>query len=174
MTPRSSIAGTPKVDPVASDVVQPLDLEHEVRHVLEEARMIVPGVQALFGFQLMSVFSTVFLNELGRRDHIVHLAAIGWTTTAMGLVMAPAAFHRQAERGMISKRLVRVGSRFLQGALLALSIGIALDCNLIAVLVFGSEVAGVCTGAAVALFLVSVWFVYPRVVRRRPVEEGRS
>jgi hypothetical protein len=155
------------VNPVQPDDIRPLDLEHEVRHVLEEARMIVPGVQALFGFQLVSVFSTVFLDRLGRGDHIVHFAAICWTATAVGLVMAPAAFHRQAERGMISERLVRVGSRFLQGALLALSIGIGLDTHLIAVLAFGSELVGVCTGMAIALFLVSVWFVYPHAVRRR-------
>jgi hypothetical protein len=76
-------------------------------------------------------------------DRIVHLAAICWTATAMGLVMAPAALHRQAERGMTSKRLV-----------------------------LRSELAGLCTGTAVALFLVSVWFVYPRAVRLSPVEGG--
>jgi hypothetical protein len=161
------VARSCHVDPVPPDDVRPLDLEHEVRHVLEEARMIVPGVQALFGFQLVSVFNTVFLSKLGRVDHIVHFAAICWTAIAMGLVMAPAAFHRQAERGMVSKRLVRVGSRLLQGALWALTIGIGLDTHLIAALVFGSELAGVCAGTAIALFLVSVWFVYPHAVRRR-------
>lgn len=128
--------------------------------------MIVPGVQALLGFQLISVFNTVFLNQLGRGDHIVHFGAICATATAMGLVIAPAAFHRQAESGMISTRLVRIGSRFLEGALLALSIGVGLDAHLIGVLVFGSELAGACAGSAIAIFLVSVWFVYPRAVRR--------
>jgi hypothetical protein len=155
-----------------ADVVRPLDLEHEVRHVLEEARMIVPGVQALLGFQLVSVYSPVFSSELGRGDQIVHLAAICWTATAMGLVIAPAAFHRQAERGLLSKRLVRIGSRCLQGALLALIFGVGLDIHLIGVLIFDSELAGVCIGAAVALFLVSLWFAYPHAVRRSPLEEA--
>jgi hypothetical protein len=131
--------------------------------------MIVPGVQALLGFQLISVFNTVFLNELGQADHIVHFGAICATATAMGLVIAPAAFDRQAERGMISTRLVRIGSRFLEGALFALSIGVGLDIHLIGVLIFGSELAGACAGSAIALFLVSVWFVYPRVMRRNRV-----
>lgn len=39
---------------------EPPDCEHEslkkaVTHTLEEARMILPGVQALFGFQLIAI-----------------------------------------------------------------------------------------------------------------------
>jgi hypothetical protein len=167
------VATTSLVDLVPPDVDRPLDLQHEVRLVLEEARMIVPGVQALFGFQLIASFSTVFFAELSWGDHIVHMASICWTAAAMGLVMAPAAFHRQAERGMISKRLVRVGTRFLQGALLALSVGIGLDTYLVAFLVFENRIGAVFVGAIIAIGLVSLWFVYPRAVRRPPARSSR-
>jgi hypothetical protein len=32
-------------------------LEHEARQAVEEARMVLPGIQALFGFQLIAVFN---------------------------------------------------------------------------------------------------------------------
>ena len=34
---------------------QKLELKDMLRNVLEEARMVLPGIQALFGFQLISV-----------------------------------------------------------------------------------------------------------------------
>ncbi len=37
--------------------VQRLSLEEEARHILEEARMVIPGIHALFGFQLVAVFN---------------------------------------------------------------------------------------------------------------------
>jgi len=115
-------------------------------------------------------------SEHGHAEHVVHLASIFCTATAMGLVMAPAAFHRQAERGLISTRLVRVGSRYLQGALIALSLAVGLDASLIALMIFGSPAGGVLVGASIALILGSLWFGYPRLARRRRAapDDGRT
>jgi hypothetical protein len=35
-------------------------LEEKTRTTIEEARMVLPGVQALFGFQLIAVFNNSF------------------------------------------------------------------------------------------------------------------
>src|SRR4029077_15687373 len=40
-------------------------LETEVEQALEEARMVLPGIQALFGFQLIAVFNQRFDQALG-------------------------------------------------------------------------------------------------------------
>jgi len=37
-----------------------LPLSQAVSHLLEECRMVLPGLQALFGFQLVAVFNTAF------------------------------------------------------------------------------------------------------------------
>jgi hypothetical protein len=39
-------------------------LEEEVDHVVEEARMVLPGIQALLGFQLVAVFNQRFAERL--------------------------------------------------------------------------------------------------------------
>ena len=36
------------------------DLAERITHVLEELRVVLPGTQALLGFQLVAVFSTGF------------------------------------------------------------------------------------------------------------------
>jgi len=40
--------------------VRPASLEEETRTVIEEARMVLPGIQAFFGFQLIAVFNNRF------------------------------------------------------------------------------------------------------------------
>ena len=48
-------------------------LGEEAKHVLEEARMVLPGIQALFGFQLVAVFNQRFSTDLTNSEQIVHL-----------------------------------------------------------------------------------------------------
>src|SRR5207247_10485123 len=76
---------------------QELSLNDAATHVLEECRTVVPGMQALFGFQLIAVFSTVFEQQLSSVERLVHLAAIVLVTIDIVLVMPPAALHRQTE-----------------------------------------------------------------------------
>ena len=42
------------------------NLEQQLRALLEEARVVIPGVQTLLGFQLIAVFSQLFPNSLSK------------------------------------------------------------------------------------------------------------
>ena len=57
--------------------------------------MVLPGVQALFGFQLIAVFSDGFTARLTRSEQGLHLLALTLVAVAGALVMTPAAYHRQ-------------------------------------------------------------------------------
>src|SRR5881394_1442424 len=103
-----------------------LSLNDVASHVLEECRTVVPGMQALFGFQLIAVFSTVFSDKLSSTERIVHLVAIVLVTVAIVLVMAPAAVHRQMEPREISRRFIVISSRLLMASMAPLAIGICL------------------------------------------------
>ena len=92
---------------------QELSLNEAATHVLEECRTVVPGMQALFGFQLIAVFSATFEQQLSSAERVVHLAAIGLVTIAIVLVMAPAALHRQTEPMAISQRLTPTRGRIV-------------------------------------------------------------
>lgn len=64
---------------------QSIDLAEAVTHLLEECRMVLPGIQALFGFQLIAVFNSRFAEDLTRTEQIFHLAAITSVAIAVAL-----------------------------------------------------------------------------------------
>ena len=150
-----------------SDQREELSLNDAATHVLEECRTVVPGMQALFGFQLIAVFSTVFGDQLSRAERIAHLVAIVLVTVAIVLVMAPAALHRQTEPRAVSSRFIVISSRLLMTSMVALAIGICLDVYLVARIIVGSGgIAGAVAAPLLGVFIV-LWFVLPRIVRGR-------
>ena len=82
--------------------VRPASLEEEIRTVIEEVRMVLPGIQAFFGFQLIAVFNNRF-QELTHTEQVLHLIALLLLAVSIALIMTPAAYHRIAERGMVSR-----------------------------------------------------------------------
>jgi hypothetical protein len=143
------------------------DPEHEslkdsLQQTLEEARMVLPGVQALFGFQLIAVFNEGFARDLSEAEQLLHLVAIVLVTIAIALVMTPAAYHRQVEPRGASASFVRLASRLISGAMMPLAFGLALDLHLVGRLISGSPtVAATIAGLALAVFL-ALWFGFPQ------------
>jgi hypothetical protein len=139
-------------------------LEEEATHATDEARMILPGVQAIMGFQLIAVFNDRFAT-LDEGEQVLHLVAFLLITLAMGLIMAPAAYHRLAERGRVTRRFVDLASTLLCLALVPLMIGVSIDTYLIAYLVAGTRALAVACAASVLLILAALWFGLPRLGR---------
>ncbi len=142
-------------------------LEREANRVIEEARMVLPGIQALFGFQLVAVFNNRFETALSPSEQTLHLAALVLVTLAIVLIMAPAAYHRQAEPGRVSRYFVDLASNLLTWALAPLLLGIVLDVYLVSHIILKNTGASITIAAALFLILVSVWFIFPRIKARR-------
>lgn len=146
---------------------QELSLNDATSHVLEECRTVVPGMQALFGFQLIAVFSNAFREQLSAIERVVHLAAILLVTIAIVLVMAPAALHRQTEPMSVSRRLITISSRLLMASMVPLAAGICLDIYIVARVILGTSVgAAIIAVLSLAVFVV-FWLVLPRLSRRQ-------
>jgi hypothetical protein len=56
-----------------------------VSHLLEECRMVLPGIQALFGFQLVAVFNQSFWEKVAHQEQILHFLAIGLVALSVRL-----------------------------------------------------------------------------------------
>ena len=80
-----------------NEKIEKIPLSQAVTHLLEECRMVLPGIQALFGFQLIVVFNPVFYERLSLTERDFHLTAIGLIVISIAMVMAPAAYHRQRD-----------------------------------------------------------------------------
>jgi len=91
-------------------------LNEPATHVPEQCRTVVPGMQALFGFQLIAFFSPTFKDQLSPAERMLHLAAILLVTIAIALVMAPAALHRQSEPMSVSRQFITTSSRLIMAS----------------------------------------------------------
>jgi Family of unknown function (DUF6328) len=149
--------------PMNNDEVKSEPLEREADHVIEEARMVLPGIQALFGFQLIAVFNNRFETALLPQEQSLHLASLVLITLAIGLIMAPAAYHRQAERGRLSRYFTNLASNLLTWAMAPLLLGIVLDVYLVSQIILKNRAASIAVAAALFAILVTVWFVFPRI-----------
>ena len=156
-------ASRPPVAPTGLDEREEQALGDSVRHMLEAARMIRPGSQSLFGYQLIVVFNQRFQESLSGSEQRLHLAAMALVAVATGLVMAPAAYHRRAEPDSVSRRFVRLSTRLLSWSTYPLMVGICVDFYLVATLIVANDRLGL--GLAAALFLVPalLWVALPRV-----------
>ena len=123
--------------------------------------MVLPGIQALFGFQLIAVFNQTFDDKLGYAEQCLHFAALALSALAIALVMTPAAYHRQTGSDQVTETFIRISSRLMLWSMLPLAVSVCLDFYLIARIILESPLAAAVTGALVGI-LVLLWLVLPR------------
>jgi hypothetical protein len=147
-----------------------VSLNEAANHLLEECRMVLPGIQALFGFQLVAVFSNRF-NDLDQAEQVMHLVATGLVAIAVALIMTPAAYHRQTTPREVSWDFIRLSSRLLLMSMFPLAVGFCLDFYLIAKLIVDGAIA---LPVALALFVlfVALWYALPRLRRAQPPSDA--
>src|SRR5437868_9249018 len=152
--------------PAGIGKTEEISLDSAAAHLLEECRMVLPGIQALFGFQLIAVFNQGFGEKLSSGEQQLHFAALFLVALSTGLVMAPAAIHRQSQQREVSERFIWISSWLLLISMFPLAAGLTLDVYLIAQIVFDSPALS--TGLAAILFavLISLWLGLPRYERR--------
>lgn len=141
---------------------QQLSLAEAAEHLLEECRMVLPGMQALFGFQLVTVFNSGFAQKLSGFEQRLHLFAIALVAIAIAVIMAPAAYHRQIDPREVTARFIVISTRLLLASMPLLALGISLDFYLIAkVIVDGA--GALLLAAALLLIFIALWFVLPQI-----------
>lgn len=127
--------------------------------------MVLPSIQALFGFQLVAVFNTPFWERLSAGEQRFHLLALGLLAVAIALVMTPAEYHRQAEPETIFRTFVLLSTQVLRLSLMPLAASICLDVYLIARLILQSRMAGLSIASVVLLFFIALWVVLPGIMQ---------
>lgn len=132
-----------------------------VEFILQEARLILPGLQALFGFQLIAVFNQTFDEKLSQPERIIHLISIMLTMVSIGLLMAPAAYDRLCEPDGVSPKFIKLATLLLALGMIPLMLSMCADFYLIARIIT-ENTAWAAVLATVALFFFSwLWFVFP-------------
>jgi uncharacterized protein DUF6328 len=140
---------------------QKLDLPDVVTYILEECRMVLPGIQALFGFQLIAVFNQRF-ESLPFRYQAAHLSATGLSALAAAFVMTPAAYHRREEPHIVSERFVEISTRLLLVSMLCLAAGVSTDFFVICAMILTHPMVAAVLSISLFAILMMLWFVFPR------------
>src|SRR2546430_14763229 len=113
--------------------------------------MMIPGVTAFLGFQLIAVFNQGF-SKLDPGEQQAHLVATFLMLVSLILLLTPAAYHRQVERGWVSDGFVRLSSRLIMAATPGFAVGGTIDFYLLVRVVTGEPMlAGVAALLAPAL-----------------------
>ena len=136
--------------------------------------MVLPGIQALFGFQLIAVFNQGFSEKLSVGEQQLHLVSIILVMIAVALVMAPAALHRELEPLSVSARFVRIASGLLLLSMLPLAISLSLDLYLIARVILNSKKWGLCFAAFLFTLFLILWLGLPLKERHRRRQPARA
>jgi len=148
-------------------------LSKALTHVLEECRMVLPGIQALFGFQLIAVFNAGFV-QLVPAGQVLHLVAIVLVAIAVALVMAPAAYHRQCLPEGVTEDFILLASRLLLASMVPLGAATVIDVFLIASIVLERSSLAVVVAGVVAATFFGLWVVLPWLGRRSASGTERS
>ena len=140
-------------------------LHSRIEQMLTEARVILPGAQALFGFQLAIVLTEAF-EKLSSLSRLLHGIALLCVAVSVALLITPAAIHRIVWAGEDSETFLRMGGRITIAALAPLAIGMAADCYVVLSRMFGGSGTVASIAAVLVLFSVlSLWFAWPLIER---------
>jgi len=148
--------------PLGSGRKEPEPLSQSVTHLVEEARMLIPGVTAFLGFQLIAVFNQGF-SKLDSGEQEAHLLATFLMLLSLIILLTPAAYHRQIEPGWVSDGFVRLSSRLIMAATPLFALGVTIDFYLLVRVVTEQQgIAALSAGAALAITAL-LWYGLPRI-----------
>jgi hypothetical protein len=143
-------------------------LDRNLDQLLQELRVVLPGVQVLFAFLLAVPFSSRFgdVDDFERNLYFVDLLL---SALAVACLMAPSIQHRILFRRHQERYLVSVGTALTIAGMTALALAIVLSLVLVAHFLFGAGAAWAAGGLAFFAFAV-IWYALPLGRRlRHPV-----
>ena len=158
-------AGTPVLTPGGAATGEEIPDSGDLTELLQELRVLIPGVQVLTGFLVILPFSQGFA-RIPAAERWVYLAAFICALTSLVLFTAPAAQHRL-------ERPLRDRARFKQFAtgmtivgLIPLSLSLVLTTQLVVSQTIGYGTA-LAVSLVVAVLIGGVWWAWPLEARRQ-------
>lgn len=148
------------------------ELKDKIRHVLTEARVVLPGAQALLGFQFATMLMQGF-DELPGSSKGVHLLSLSLVALSIVLLLAPAAYHRIVEGGEETERFHRFASAMVLAATVPLALGLAGDLYVVVRKVLGSVPWAVSSAVACLGCCYGLWFGFSLAMRARKSSRTR-
>jgi hypothetical protein len=151
-------------------------LKDKIQQVLTEVRVVLPGAQALLGFQFISLLMEGF-EKLPQSSKYVHFISLSLVALTVILLMTPAAYHRLVERGEDTEHFHRFASRTLLASMIPLALGIAGDFYVVARKITESDGLAIGLAGIALLIFYGLWFgftLYRRQAREKEIQPNVS
>ena len=142
--------------------------EREIRYMndlLQELRVVLPGVQVTFAFLLTVAFQEPF-SEATWFQRSVYFTALVSTGVATAFFIAPTVQHRILWRQGERPLRLKIGNGLLIAGTIFLAVSMNCVIFLVADVVYGRVPAIIATAIMVAVF-VGVWYLLPLYRRVR-------
>ena len=136
--------------------------DRELIELLNELRVVLPGVQVLFAFLLIVPFSPGF-DEVTSTQRAVYFGSFVATAVATALLIAPSAYHRIHFRAGERERMLPSANRMAITGTVFLAIAMIGVVFLITDLLYDMLPASITTGLVAGWF---IWFWYGLPVMR--------
>lgn len=153
-----------------SDEAREEKLDRELIELLNELRVILPGVQVLFAFLLAVPFAQRFesVTALQRNSYSLSLVC---TALGTAFLIAPSSFHRIRFRKHDKELLIRTGNRFAITGTVFLAVAMISALFVVVDMIY-SQLVAVLVAAVVATVFASLWYGFP--LSRSSTREDRS
>jgi hypothetical protein len=140
-------------------------VEERIAQALTELRVVLPGAQALFGFQVSAVLTESFQNLSGAAK-TVHLASLMFIVVAVVLLIAPAAYHRIAARGDADEGVLRYTVAMMLPAEGLIALGLVGDAYVTVGMISRSPSLAFALSAIALVGFLALLYVLPVMARR--------
>jgi predicted membrane channel-forming protein YqfA (hemolysin III family) len=134
-------------------------LDRELIELLNELRVVLPGVQVLFAFLLTVPFTNTF-SRVTNMQRQVFFAVFLFTAASTALLIAPSAYHRLRWRQHDKAQMLATANRLSIGGMVFLTLALVGASFLVADLLYHTTAAALLT-AAVAGFFAWFWWGLP-------------
>jgi hypothetical protein len=144
-------------------------LDRELLELLNELRVVIPGVQVLFGFLLTVPFQIRF-QQIDAFQRTVYVVVLLLTAASAAFLMATSAFHRLTFRHHQKPYLVTLGTRQTIAGLVLLALAMNGALLLMLDLIFHTATVAILVTLMSSLF-AWLWFGQALVRRARGTRE---
>ena len=134
-------------------------VDRELIELLNELRVILPGVQVLFAFLLTLPFSNGY-SRITNLQRDVYFIALLCAAVATILLIAPSTYHRVLFRRGEKRQLLEVGNRFTISGTVFLALAMSASIYVITDALFRLPTAVAVSAASFTAF-AAVWYVLP-------------
>ncbi|GAC1651024.1 MAG: hypothetical protein NVS4B8_25670 [Herpetosiphon sp.] len=141
-------------------------LDEKINHVLTEVRVVLPGAQALLGFQFATILLESF-ERLPKSSQYVHLGSLVFVALSTVILMTPVAYHRIVEQGLNSEHFHRFAGRSLLLSMVVLALGITGDFFVVVSKIIDSRQLALIWALSMLVFLYGLWFGWTLYQRSR-------